>query len=136
MQYLIDYTETFANRFEVDAPAGMSEEDMWHWLDNHDMEYERSLSNCESVSSESVVIGFYDGYRIAYSDNGRRVDAYRWFESFHELEPSGWQQLHMSESCEYNPFNDPIAEAELINKLVMCYGVDPELVEVAGRAEH
>ena len=136
MQYLIDYTETFANRFEITAPDGMSEEDVWRWLDRHDDEYERMRSDGELVSSESVVMGFYDGYRVIYSGDGRRLDAYRRFESFHAVEPSGWQPLSLSEDCEASPFNDPIAEAELINRLVMLFGADPERVEVVGRAKH
>lgn len=137
MQYLIDYTETLRTQFTLDAPV-MSEEDMWRWLDDHEGEYADKFENTNLEDSETVVLGYYDDdrYRIVYSADGNGLFAYRWFESFHACKPSGWELMCMGEDCEGSPYDDPIAEAELINKLVKAFGVDPERVEVVGRAKH
>ena len=126
MQYLIDYTETLRTRFTVDAPANMPEEDMWRWLDNHEAEYAEKFENTDLEDSETVVLGYYDDdrYRIVYSADGNGLFAYRWFASFHACKPSGWELMCMGEDCEGSPYDDPIAEAELINKLVKMFGAD------------
>lgn len=134
MRYLVDYHESLYQLLDVEAPDGWSAEQLTKWLSEHPEAWERQSESADVVDSELVPSSRISKYRILYGSDGR-LHAEQYEEAYPGADHgSGWANAYLRTDYESNP--EPIAEAELINRLVKEYGADPELVEVAGRAEH
>lgn len=134
MRYLVDYHESLYQLLDVEAPDGLSAEQLTEWLSEHPEAWERQAEDSDVVDSDLVPSSRISRYRIVYGESGKL-----YVEQYEEAYPdadhgSGWADAYLRADYETNP--DPMAEAGLVNRLVSEYGVDPELVEVVGRAKH
>ena len=134
MRYLVDYHESLYQLLDVDAPDGLSAEQLTAWLQDHPEAWERQAESSDVVDSGLAPSSRILKYRILYGSDGRL-----YVEQYEDAYPgadhgSGWFDAYLRADYEVNP--DPMAEASLVNRLVCEYGVSPELVEVVGRAEH
>lgn len=134
MRYLVDYHESLYRLLDVDAPDGLSAEQLTEWLAQHPEAWERQSESADVVDSDLVPCSRIDRYRIVYGSDGR-LHAEQYEEAYPGADHgSGWSDAYLRADYESNP--DLMAEAGLVNRLVSEYGVDPELVEVVGRAKH
>ena len=134
MRYLVDYHESLYQLLDVEAPDGLSAEQLTEWLSEHPEAWERQAEDSDVVDSDLAPSSRILKYRILYGSDGR-LHAEQYEESYPGADHgSGWSDAYLRADYEVNP--DPMAEAELVNRLVCEYGVSPELVEVVGRAEH
>lgn len=135
MRYLVDYHESLYQLLDVEAPDGLSAEQLTEWLSEHPEAWERQAEDADVVDSDLVPSSRISRYRIVYGSDGR-LHAEQHEEAYPGADQgSGWSDVgFLKVMCESNP--DPRSEAMLVNRLVCEYGADPELVEVVGRAEH
>ena len=134
MRYLVDYHESLYQLLDIDAPDGLSAEQLTEWLSEHPEAWERQAEDADVVDSDLVPSSRISKYRIIYCSDGR-LHAEQYKEAYPGADHgSGWFDAYLRADYEVNP--DPMAEAELVNCLVCGYGVNPELVEVVGRAKH
>ena len=134
MRYLVDYHESLYQLLDVEAPDGLSAEQLTEWLSEHPEAWERQAEDADVVDSDLVPSSRISRYRIVYGESGKL-----YVEQYEEAYPdadhgSGWADAGLM--AVVSPSHDPMVAAELVNRLVREYGADPEQVEVVGRAEH
>lgn len=135
MLYAVDYEETLAARFTVEAPEGLDRDDLDDWLDAHESKWAEAVETHELAvaGGHLTPVAYLSGASIVYAHASRHGDGgyeIRLLLRWTSLDDARTESTDVRRTIATDGVPDPEAEAELVNLCVREYGLDPEQVDV------